>query len=610
MKNKNLRALIVTAILAAMSIVLGKFAAINIGDTLRFSFENLPIMLASFIFGPIYGASCGLVADVLGCILRGYAINPGITAASVLMGVIPGLLSRTVFKGFKIPSVVASGFISHVVCSMIVKTAALHIYYSTPYPALLLQRIPTYIVIGLLESYICALLIKQKVIKKEISLTNSKEKNKVYKRKNKTELTFDEAIRFVESTSWKGSVPGLERINELCKLLGHPERKVKFVHVAGTNGKGSVTAIVSSVLRSAGYKTGAFTSPHLIDYCERITVDGRDVSKQDFCTASSIVKEAADKMKDAPTEFEILTAIAFVHFALCGCDVAVLECGMGGRLDSTNVISSPLVSVITNVALDHTSVLGNTETEIAREKAGIIKSAPLVLGAVSAKVKKQITGICRKAGVPVKYFDNTIISKEQISRKGLTFTYKSQRMTLPLSGEYQKINLRTALTVIEVLRNSGYNVSAAALKQGVENVRWIGRFETLHRDPDVIFDGAHNPDGAHYAALTFKELYPGKKAILVSGVMADKDYTALVKELAPFVSEAFTVRPDNNRALSPEDYAEVFMDLGIKATPCASVKDGLSKAAEFAERTALPVFCCGSLYMYGEVVSAIKDLFN
>ena len=178
-------------------------------------------------------------------------------------------------------------------------------------------------------------------------------------------MNYEQSIEFIESVSWKGSVPGLERISELCRLLGSPEKKVEFVHVAGTNVKGSVSAIVSSVLYAAGYMTGLYTSPHLVDYTERFKIDGEDISKEDFCAAADAVKERASKMADAPTEFEILTAMAFVYFASRECDVAVLECGMGGRLDATNVIPSPAVSVITNIALDHTATLGDTELNLS-----------------------------------------------------------------------------------------------------------------------------------------------------------------------------------------------------------------------------------------------------
>ncbi len=420
-------------------------------------------------------------------------------------------------------------------------------------------------------------------------------------------MNYKEAIGFIESVSWKGSVPGLERVGELCERMGHPERKVKFVHVAGTNGKGSVSAIVSSVLKEAGYKTGLFTSPHLIDYTERFAVNGKNITKADFCRAAEAVKNAAEGMADAPTEFEILTAMAFYYFAEAECDVAVLECGMGGRLDATNVIESPLVSVITNIALDHTGVLGKTEGDIAHEKAGIVKSAPLVLGKVSADAENVIKGACIKNNVPVLDYTLADVSDDRIAADGLHFRYSGRDAVLPLCGEYQKINIRTALETVSVLRDRGFDISEDDIIRGVSSVHWIGRFEKLSSDPTVIYDGAHNPDGAAFTAATYKQLYGRKMAVIVTGVMADKDYIGIARLLAPVAKCVFTVAPDNSRALPADRLAEVYRSLGVKATPCASVEEAVRLAADRANSESRPVLCVGSLYMYGDIVSALKN---
>jgi len=424
----------------------------------------------------------------------------------------------------------------------------------------------------------------------------------------KKDMNYTEAVEYIESVSWKGSVPGLERISELCGLLGNPEKKVKFVHIAGTNGKGSVSAIVSSVLSAAGYKTGLFTSPHLIDYCERIKIDGKDITHDDFASVVESVREKAIHMVDAPTEFELLTAVAFVYFAKTGCDVAVLECGMGGRLDSTNIIPSPLVSVITNIALDHTSILGDNEIKIAHEKAGIIKESPVVLGALSPNVEKYLIDKCKKDGLKYGLFRDVELENEVLTTDGLRFVYKGNEMLLPLCGEYQKTNLRTAISTIELLRSIGYNITDSSVILGVSKVHWIGRFERICTEPIVIFDGAHNPDGAKYTAETFKALYPNKKAVLVTGVMADKDYRSIAQILSQVASEVFTVKPDNLRALSSSDLADVYSDCGILSHPCSSIYSALKSAFLISLEMNTPILCTGSLYMYAEVLSSVQKL--
>ena len=421
-------------------------------------------------------------------------------------------------------------------------------------------------------------------------------------------MNYSEAIKYIESVSWKGSVPGLERIAELCERLGHPERKTKFVHVAGTNGKGSVSAMISSVLRAAGYRTGLFTSPHLIDYTERFAVNGQNITKKDFCAAAQAVKAASRGMEDLPTEFEILTAMAFVYFEKAECDVAVLECGMGGRLDATNVIPSPVASIITNIALDHTSVLGNTEVEIAGEKAGIVKHSPLVVGKTSADVEKYLKDVCIKRAVPFVSYSDVDVHDEVITPDGLYFKYDGTKMRVPLCGEYQKINLKTALAAIEVIRDNGFDITNKDVADGLSSVRWIGRFETLCKDPLVIFDGAHNPDGASFTVETFKELYPGQRAVLVSGVMSDKNYESIARILAPVASFAYTVSPDNSRALPSYKLSEVYRSVGVESEPCATVEEAVRLACGAAAAENYPVLCVGSLYMYGEIVSSLKSI--
>ncbi len=419
-------------------------------------------------------------------------------------------------------------------------------------------------------------------------------------------MKYKEALSFIESVSWKGSRPGLSRITELCRLLGDPQDKLRFIHVAGTNGKGSVCAMLSSILTSSGYKTGLFTSPHLIEYTERFKLNGEDISKRTFSAVAETVREQARKMDDAPTEFEILTAMAFVYFTKAGADVVILECGMGGRLDATNVIASPLVSVITNIALDHTSVLGDTELKIAREKAGIVKSSPLVIGEVSQSVGSYFESLSSERKIPLLKGRDADVSFDPVTSSGISFEYGGKRMTVPLCGEYQRNNIKTVLASVKALKERGLVISDGAVSCGLMRVRWQGRFEFLHIDPDFIYDGSHNPDGARETADTFRSIYKDKTAVLLTGVMADKDYVSIARILSGISHVVFTFAPSNSRALSPIELANVYSSYGAEAYPSHSVKDAVFAALDKAWIERLPVLCAGSLYSYSEVSDAVK----
>lgn len=458
-------------------------------------------------------------------------------------------------------------------------------------------------------------------------------------------MTYEETLEYIHAVSWKGSVPGLSRISKLCAMLGDVQKRLRFVHVAGTNGKGSVSAMTASVLRAAGYRVGLFTSPYILDFCERINIDGENISHEALCRAAERVRPFADSMEDAPTEFELITAIAFVCFAEAKCDVVVLECGMGGRLDSTNVIPSPEVSVITNVALDHTAFLGDSVEAIAREKAGIVKDAPTVAGALPPGATEAIASVCAERGVRLVRAEREIVLEDvQPTRAGIYFRYDlsgdddtagdapgasgkgisadsndalchahnasdtpdgGAKLFVPLCALYQVSNIRTVLAVVCELRRAGWEISPKALAEGLRTVRWRGRFEVLSEDPTVIFDGAHNPDGAAQAAATFAALYPGERAILVSGVMADKDRPAIASSLATVCDRAYTAAPGNPRALDAAAWAQCLRDAGVEATACDSVRSALASAIADARACGAVVLCAGSLYMYGEIAGGV-----
>ncbi len=422
-------------------------------------------------------------------------------------------------------------------------------------------------------------------------------------------MTYEEALAYIHTVSWRGRRPGLSRITELCRLLGDPQNGLKYVHVAGTNGKGSVSAMTASILRAAGYHTGLYTSPYLVDFTERMGVDGTPIPHETLCRITEEVKEQADRMADGPTEFELITAIAFLYYLREKCDVVVLECGLGGRLDATNVIEGNELSVITNIALDHTEILGDTVEKIAGEKAGILKGAPCVLGTAPEGAREVIASACREKDLPLVCADRAIeLENVRYGRDGIRFAYKGEELFVPLCGVYQETNVRTVLAAVEELRKAGWKISDEALKTGLANVEWHGRFETLRRDPPLIFDGAHNPDGVAAAAATCRALYAGERILLVTGVMKDKSYDVMASSLASIASIAYTGAPQTPRSLPAEDWAAALQNAGLEAVPCPSIREAVFAACRDAKENGGVVLCAGSLYSYAEIRDAAREM--
>lgn len=423
-------------------------------------------------------------------------------------------------------------------------------------------------------------------------------------------MTYRDAVAYIHSVVWKGSRPGLSRITELLKLLGNPQDSLQFIHIAGTNGKGSTSAMTESVLRAAGYKTGLFVSPYIKHFNERICFCGTPISNRALAEVTATVKPFADSMADAPTEFELITAIGLLYFKNVGCDVVVLETGMGGRLDSTNVIKAPLATVITGIALDHTEYLGDTVEKIAAEKAGIIKkNAPMVYGGHDSAARAVIKTACDETGVPFYAAEDTPMTVLRADLSGTTVQYgKYDKLHLPLLGAYQPQNLATVLTLFEALADKGMKISEQTVRQGISAVRWRGRFERLCTSPLIISDGAHNPEGIAAAASGIRLYFGDKKVLMLCAVMADKDYQGMVRELAPLAEEVFTLTPDNPRALPAADFAAVWRANGVVATGFDTVGEAVGAAVSAAAEGGLPLFSLGSLYMYAEVTDALAKL--
>ena len=414
-------------------------------------------------------------------------------------------------------------------------------------------------------------------------------------------MTAREAEQRIHEQAWIGRPPGLERTRELLGRLGDPHLGLKFVHITGTNGKGSTAAMVSSVLRRAGYRTGLYTSPHLWRFSERFQIDGVPIPDEDLGRITQRVLEAARDMADPATEFELMTAVAMVWFRERACDIVVLEVGLGGRLDSTNVIPAPEVAVITNLGLEHTKELGDTIPLIAREKAGIIKpGCRAVLYRQSREAQEVVEAVCRERGVELTLTRPETLQVEALSREGQVFRYQGEEYRIPMVGDYQVRNAATAIEVVEALRRGGWDISREALHEGLARAVWPGRMELARRSPDLILDGGHNPQCMEAVARSLGQLYPGKKIHFLLGVLADKDYPAMVRPLLPLACEFYTLTPDSPRALSARDLAQYLEEQGVQATPCADARAGVEQM--LARCGPEEVCCaCGSLYLVGEL---------
>ena len=423
-------------------------------------------------------------------------------------------------------------------------------------------------------------------------------------------MTYEQALDYIHSVVWKGSRPGLERITELLSRLNNPQDGLKFIHIAGTNGKGSTSAMLESVLRAAGYRTGLFVSPYIKHFNERICVAGKPISNEELAKATAFVQPHADAMADAPTEFELITAIGLVHFLQEKCDVVVLETGMGGRLDSTNVIKDPLCSVITGIAMDHTAFLGDTVEAIAKEKAGIIKDgAPVIWGGHDKAARAVIEAHAAQHHAPFIAAEDTPMTVREMTFDGTVVDYGTRAsVRIPLLGTYQPQNLATVLSAIDAMRVRGVEISEHAVYEGLATVRWRGRFEKMCSEPLIFSDGAHNPEGIAAAAKGIAHYFKGRRVALISGVMADKDYTDMVRTLAPLTECVFTLTPDNPRSLPAVQYAEVFRRAGIRADAHDSVTDAVHAAVAYGRETGTPIFSLGSLYMYAEVSAVLETM--
>ena len=435
-----------------------------------------------------------------------------------------------------------------------------------------------------------------------------------------TPQNFD-PIAYINAPRWQASRLGLDRIRELLARLGNPQNDLRIVHVAGTNGKGSTCAYIANVLQAAGYRVGWFSSPFIERFEERIRVDGKNIAMPDLARVTLQVREHAEQMSvetgDHPTEFELMTAVALLHFAQVGCQVAVLEVGLGGRLDSTNVIAAPDVAVITRIGLDHTDLLGDTIGKIAAEKAGIITSGSSVGSWPQEPVAVEEPDFRELDIAPVRHLDSGQIEpgKPLVIRP---FTYKGKAYETTLLGSYQPQNAALALETVFALQRRGWDIPQSAIERGVAATRWAGRFEVLPHvpgKPTVVIDGGHNPQGAQALADSLADVFANRKAVLLSGVMADKDHPAMLRTVLPHAAAFVAVTPDNPRALPAADYAAEAAriaaespDVNANLPICAA--QTYAEAARQAGELAGPdgIVCAfGSLYSIAQTKQALRE---
>ena len=423
-------------------------------------------------------------------------------------------------------------------------------------------------------------------------------------------MTCQEAIQYIHSNKWQANAPGLHRIRALLSALGDPQNAVQCIHVAGTNGKGSVCAMLDSILRAAGYRVGLFTSPYIRRFQERMRADGEEITDGELAEITEYVRPFVEAMQERPTEFELITAIGFEFFRRRGVKYVVLEVGLGGRLDPTNVIEDPLLSIITDIDFDHTAQLGNTIQAIAAEKAGIIKNGrPCLYGGKDSSACRTVRSIAALRQAPFHTVDRTIFKATEMTLEGTVFDFQSYiGLRLPLLGAYQPFNTAIVLTALTILEKNGLTGTEEELRRGLANVRWPARFELLSRDPVVICDGGHNPQGVGAVVKSVETYFPEQKVNLLVGVMQDKDYDEMIERLRPIASHVYAVCPDNPRALSADALAGHFNSHRIPATAFDRVLDGVAQAVADSRRDDLPLVCLGSLYLYNSVVDAMEQI--
>ena len=405
-------------------------------------------------------------------------------------------------------------------------------------------------------------------------------------------MKYNETLNYIHSLGAFSAEASLERITAVCAKLNNPQKDFKAFHIAGTNGKGSVCTFITSVLQAAGYRVGTFVSPFITDFCERIQINGEYISHNDLCRLSQKVIDTNVKL----TEFEFITAVGFLHFSENNIDIAVLETGLGGRFDATNVIPKPLVSVITKIGLDHTAVLGETVSKIATEKCGIIKNNTVV---TSPNQSKEALSVIKQYAPQFIMPDIDKLHDVKYSLTENSFVYCGESYKTKLAGKFQTEN---ALIAIEAIKNSGLNIGEEYIKSGLKNAFIPARLEVVSQNPLIVIDGAHNPDGAYALAEVLKDY---KDITAVIGVMRDKNYCEVLKTTLSFCKNAVCLKPSVPRALEAEQLAAQAQKYCNNTVVAQTAEEALNFAKELSNGE--PVFIFGSLYLASEMRRLLKE---
>ena len=425
-------------------------------------------------------------------------------------------------------------------------------------------------------------------------------------------MNYEEAMNFTQNTNKFGSVLGLDNIRELLERLGNPQDQLRVVHIAGTNGKGSTLAFLAGIFRESGYRAGRYVSPASFSYEERFRINEENISKKDLCFYMEKIKNVAEEMvKDGlshPTMFEIETALSFLYFLDKKVDVVLLETGMGGRLDATNVVKKPIATVIASIGMDHMQFLGDTLEKIASEKAGIIKEGcPVISYDNTKEVNEVIKNKAKQMHAKVTFVNSAGIRVLQESLNGESFSYRSsdgrwyEKIEIPLLGRHQINNAALALETLNVIKNY-YCISDFQTEDGMRKTIWRGRIEILEREPMVICDGAHNPDGAKSLLSFLQNNFTNQRLIYIMGVLSDKDYEQMVQILAPAADKIYTVAPDNPRALSSRELCNCISKYHQNVEERQRLAECLSEVRQKAEKDDV-IIICGTLSFQNELIN-------
>lgn len=425
-------------------------------------------------------------------------------------------------------------------------------------------------------------------------------------------MDYTMAMNYIDEKTKLGSVPGLVNIEELLKRLGNPQNKIKCFHIAGTNGKGSVFAYVQEVLIRSGYRVGRYISPTVFDYRERFQINGNYISEEQFADILTRVSEVVDDMTEkneySPTAFEIETAVAFLFFYMENVDFALIECGMGGLLDATNVIDNPYATVFSSIGMDHMQFLGDTPAKIAEQKAGIIKKNGVCVSYPQTKeIKAVIDKRCRELEADIFYADTDELDVVKTDMSGSTFIYMGNSYEIGLIGEHQIKNAITAIKLFEILKEKrGLCLKKGSIRDGLKNTKWAGRMTVVSRNPLIIVDGAHNKDGWMALENSVNKYFKDRKPVYIMGVLKDKDYTLMIDILKDTMAAVVTVTPDTPRGLSNTILAQLISDCGIPVCCAQSADEALCEAKKRAGADGI-IVVAGSLSFIGEYLEQSSE---